>query len=102
MASYAKWWDESTTTERREKLIMWGVRVYVGKGGLRFEYGEEFPARVQMTEISFDGSIERRQAPDTVSVVLGSDGRTAELTTYGGEGVTFPLRWGAQAVALAA
>ncbi|WP_338930631.1 hypothetical protein WEB32_02415 [Streptomyces netropsis] len=48
--TYAEWWDASTPEERREKLLAWGVKVYVGTRGLRFEYGKGFPAQVQLSE----------------------------------------------------
>ncbi|MFD4941960.1 hypothetical protein ACFVYE_07135 [Streptomyces sp. NPDC058239] len=99
--TYAAWWDAAEPVERREKLISWGAKVYVGVSGVRFEYGDVFPAPVQMTELRFDGS-HGRPAPDTVSVVIASDGRTAELKTYAGEVATFPLDTGTRAVALAA
>ncbi|AJC54934.1 integrase [Streptomyces sp. 769] len=99
--TYAKWWDASTVVERREKLISWGVKVYVTTGAVRFEYGKEFPARVQMTELRFDGS-RGRPAPGTVSVVVDADARTAEVVTHGGQVTTFPLAVGARAVTLAA
>ncbi|WP_246430652.1 hypothetical protein [Streptomyces rectiverticillatus] len=79
------WWDTSTEVERREKLISWGVEVYVTTAGIRFECGEGFPATVQMAELRFD-----------------ADARTAELVTHGGGVTTFPLPMGARGVALAA
>ncbi|MFB7273257.1 recombinase family protein [Streptomyces sp. NPDC056244] len=99
--TYGKWWDTATVVDRREKLISWGVKVYVSTGGVRFEYGEEFPAPVQMTGLRFDGS-RRPPAPGTVSVVVDSDARKAELVTHGGQVTTFPLPMGAQALTLAA
>ncbi|MFE7980380.1 hypothetical protein [Streptomyces shenzhenensis] len=100
--TYSKWWDAAATVvERREKLITWGVKVYVSTGGVRFEYGEEFPASVQMTGLRFDGA-RRPPTPGTVSVVVDFDAGKAELVTYGGQAATLPLPLGTQALALAA
>ncbi|MET8184118.1 hypothetical protein [Streptomyces sp. NPDC005336] len=99
--TYGKWWDAVTVVERREKLISWGVKVYVSTGGVRFEYGEEFPASVQMTGLRFDGA-RRQPTPGTVSVVVDYDAGKAELVTYAGQVATFPLPVGTQALTLAA
>ncbi|GGR07442.1 hypothetical protein GCM10010219_09460 [Streptomyces netropsis] len=87
--------------ERREKLLAWGVKVYAGTRGLRFEYGKGFPAQVQLSELRFDGS-HAEAGPGTVSVVIDPGAWTAELMTHEGEVTAFPLPGGTQAVALAA
>ncbi|MGX9228625.1 recombinase family protein [Streptomyces albus] len=52
--TYADWWDSSTREERREKLLTWGVRVFAGPSGVRFEYGEHFPAApLQVAQVGF-------------------------------------------------
>lgn len=99
--TYAEWWDAATPAERREKLISWGVKVYVGLRGVRFDYGDSFPGAVRMTELRFDGS-HGKPTRNTVSVAIDHDRRLAELKTHGGEFATFPLDTGARAVALAA
>ncbi len=79
----------------------WGVKVHAGTRGLRFEYGEDFPVRVQLGEMRFDGS-HARPGPGTVSVVMDPDTWSAELMTHEGEVTRFPLPGGTQELALAA
>lgn len=87
--------------ERREKLITWGVRVFVGKRGVRFEYGKGFPARVRLAELHFDGS-HSRPGHGTVSVVVDPATNTAELMLDDGQVTALPLPLGARALTLAA
>ncbi|WP_372404544.1 recombinase family protein [Streptomyces luteireticuli] len=99
--TYADWWDASTPEERREKLLLWGVKVYAGTGGVRFEYGDNFPTTVRVTELRFDGS-HARPGRNAVSIVLDLEARVAELMTHTGQVTTLPLPLGTQAIALAA
>ncbi|MFE5869809.1 recombinase family protein [Streptomyces roseifaciens] len=41
--TYGEWWESATREQRREKLISWGVKVFAGADGIRFEYGDNFP-----------------------------------------------------------
>ncbi|MEU1782550.1 hypothetical protein ABZ545_24145 [Streptomyces abikoensis] len=99
--TYAKWWDSASPVERREKLVTWGVRGFVGKRGLRFEYGKDFPAPVRLAELRFDGS-HSRPGPGTVSVVVDPATNTAELMLDGEQVTALPLPSGARALTLAA
>ncbi len=70
-----------------------GVKVYVTTGAVRFAFGEEFPATEQMTELRFGGP-QGRPTPGTVSVVVDSDARTAEMVTHGGGSRRSLSPWG--------
>ncbi|MFD3514276.1 recombinase family protein [Streptomyces sp. NPDC058657] len=89
--TYGEWWNRATREERREKLISWGVKVYAGKSGVRFEYGENFPAKPFLSSIGFSGE---PPAAD-VAQVIDLESKTIRVTNNRtGEVTTLPLPWG--------
>ncbi|MFI5703754.1 recombinase family protein [Streptomyces xanthochromogenes] len=96
--TYGEWWDAASREERREKLISWGVKLYAGTSGVRFEYGENFPAKTYIAAAGL-GSM---QPPTDRVAVIDPGTKTIEITdTRTGEVSTLPLPWG-ERVALAA
>ncbi len=89
--TYGVWWDNATRDERREKLIMWGVKVFAGEDGVRFEYGDGFPARPFVSSIGFHSD----PPPADVVQVVDLTTKTIDVTdTRTGEVTTIPLLWG--------
>ncbi|MGD6754290.1 recombinase family protein [Streptomyces sp. BH105] len=96
--TYAEWWDAATRDERREKLISWGVKVFAGPLGVRFEYGDAFPAQPFVPSIGFGSEAPAADMAQVIDLTTG----TIEVTdTRTGEVCTVPLLWGDR-VALAA
>ncbi|MFE0171535.1 recombinase family protein [Streptomyces sp. NPDC059002] len=98
--TYAEWWDASTPDERREKLISWGVKVFARPSGIRFEYGDNFPAPLMLTHLTYG---ERAPLDDgDVSFWIDLEAGTAEATFPDGTVTSIPLPEGTQALSLAA
>ncbi|MFC8196629.1 recombinase family protein [Streptomyces sp. NPDC057298] len=88
--TYGEWWDNATREERREKLIAWGVKVYAGPSGVRFEYGENFPAEAFVTGVGWSS-----EPPQEAQVIIPGVTQTSEVTHIPtGEVTTVPLLWG--------
>lgn len=76
--TYRQWWESSGQEQRREKMLLWGIRMHQGRDAFRIEFGESLRERLGSQDewLPDDASWHIRHAlidnPDIFEEVFGS------------------------------